>query len=608
MSLRPPRTGTFTASLLVVVATGTAFADPPRPGPREFRDIFYSYAAQSGKYKDADIEQLIYLSTDAMELGAGGVSSEVPAGDVLKNIDDQYRKLAPTSLYENGLSAKNPFKKVDADAYFKGRPVTIFVVPGIFGEFIQHTPFEEFFARTDSAYHRDWESALAHADPGNTMDAAFSLQRVTAAEQRGKGPQAGIAPVSLDKLLRVASYDAGGRALVQAVLLFPDFGSFETFGFIEDNASLYWRRIRKFLHIMNAAGKPIGEFYLLGYSRGTTVALEMAATAPADLEAGRLAGIIAHAGVIYGSPLADQADDLTKPMGQMIAELEGVRQDLKDAPDGYAEYQQSLQGAGFFKTQWLNLTNYRIRARAEQARLANAARWTSAVARLLTIVGSTPKHPELSAEKLQSSTPDPGSLIRLLHQLTFVQFDLDHFHEDHFDNVARFKVAFDKILAGARALSTSSRLDWWRSHTVPGNLRYFAVTGTMGDITVGGTVKPIVANQISYNRESVDYKSLRQNFYDLYDACKRSPGDAGIQLNDSQVPLDRARFWPHIHKVLNARQDDLRNTYFLGTVGEHHWGLSFPEAIDMTNRRVNPFPRSIFLQSMGAFVALAEGR
>ena len=176
---------------------------------------------------------------------------------------------------------------------------------------------------------------------------------------------------------------------------------------------------------------------------------------------------------------------------------------------------------------------------------------------------------------------------------------------DHFRNVARFKHTIDKVLHGVQVLTTKARLDWWRKNTIPADLTLYAIGGTMADMALAERAgKPLfdplgvcllARDPISTFVGSIDYKSLRGNYYQLSLA-------GGMELNDSQVPLDRVRFWPALSKQLNPRNARLK-TYFLGVLGQDHWGMSFPVAADQSNKQVNPFPRATLLKAIGAFIA-----
>jgi hypothetical protein len=160
---------------------------------------------------------------------------------------------------------------------------------------------------------------------------------------------------------------------------------------------------------------------------------------------------------------------------------------------------------------------------------------------------------------------------------------------------------------------------WWKSHVVPSDVRYFALTGTMGDASSGANVWDLTTNTQAFDKGSIDFKSLRGNYYDFLAASK------GIQLQDSQVSVERGRFWPELHNassgggtVFNAAQSPIQ-TYFMGTMGTHHWGMAFPRAFSTpsdgrdcpaagvtTDPLVscgNPFPRTVLLKTIATFVA-----
>jgi hypothetical protein len=60
-----------------------------------------------------------------------------------------------------------------------------------------------------------------------------------------------------------------------------------------------------------------------------------------------------------------------------------------------------------------------------------------------------------------------------------------------------------------------------------------------------------------------------------------------------------------VHPILNPSQPALP-TYFMGTLGTHHWGLAFPRAFPTNDGlRGNPFPRTTLLRAMGTFVSQA---
>ena len=96
--------------------------------------------------------------------------------------------------------------------------------------------------------------------------------------------------------------------------------------------------------------------------------------------------------------------------------------------------------------------------------------------------------------------------------------------------------------------------------------------------------------------DSIDFHSLRGNYYQLSDAGH------GMEINDSQVPLHRVRFWPTVSRQLNPKNAHMK-AYFLGVLGQDHWGMSFPVAFDQHNKKRNPFPRATLMKAIGTFIA-----
>lgn len=564
----------------VALATGCAPAQEEEPleedsaaigelgrlGPKAFRNTFAHYLRKDGLDDDA-IHDVVYLAPE--EVTDPKIDPD-PAAP-LARLDARFRGIRPSALYQHGRDV--PIRDVvDVEGALAARPVHIVVLPGIFGEFIDVAPFEEVYQAKSSAARVRWERLIAEkaASPDAT-DATFDPKLVKEA------------PRSLASLVRTGSIDdADGKPLVTVSYMVPPLGSLESLGTLEDNAAVYLRRLRKYFALVGANE----DVYVLGYSRGAATALEVVAQAtqkPADNPwTGKLKGVISLAGVLYGSQLADTARAKGSAQADVIDVLAELGKDLEsctaDTP-----------------------TTTRLRIQA-----ANGARWTAAVAKAGYKATKLGSHPEIAWEAIESDSPDLARMTTFARKLLVDDvFTLASPLADYCPNVDRFKAALTKTVAGIDTLTTAARLDWWRTHTLPTNIRYFALAGTMGDATrQPGHTWAHAQNASSYDPTSIDFKSLRTNYYDLLDA-------SGIEANDSQVTVNRAKFWPSLMPVLNSRQRPL-DTYFMGTVGSHHWGLAFPRAFATKDgRTANPYPRTALLHSIGAFVSLVaqhEGR
>ena len=358
--------------------------------------------------------------------------------------------------------------------------------------------------------------------------------------------------------------------------------------------------------------------YLMGYSRGTVTGLDLLVRAKKEQKpwASKVKGFLAHAGVVYGSQLAD-ASFTSGPSTELLNVLQAF---VGDEPksvvvDGHPVTVRNLESC----------QDPAILTAAANKALA----WPGFVALAGLISSRNPKHPELGIEGIDAGLPDAGRLSSFVALALGIPLpgtpegasravvNLKLFDENHCKNVESFKTTARAIIAGAESLSTRSRMDWWKSHVVPNDVRYFALTGTMGDASSSANVWDLTTNDRAFDKGSIDFKSLRGNYYDFLAASK------GIQLQDSQVSVERGRFWPELHNpggesaVFNAAQAPIQ-TYFMGTMGTHHWGLAFPRAFSTHDGRDcpeagvttnplqscgNPFPRTVLLKTIATFVA-----
>jgi len=553
-------------------------------GPALFRNDLYTYLKREGGYSDDAIKKLVLMPT------RGAIVPEVtPRADApLAPYDAAFARMRPSDFYERGLEAPLALQRGPdggLESELRRAPVHIVVVPGIFGEFIPVAPFEEVLRRGGTA-QSDWARALAaaEADPAKAdlvHDRQFSAAKTKDVER------------SLRDLVRVGSIDdADGTPLVTVTYLKPELGSLETFGTLDENADYYLGRLEKYFAVTGAPER----LYVMGYSRGTATALNLV-TRARDARASwmpKLRGVIALAGVVYGSPLADAAlspgpqKDLLDAMGRFV-------NDKLESCDG------PTPSLGLMTRNLGHWTSFSTRAAALTLKLGN-------------------RNAELAREGIETDMADLGRIASFTRRVLFGDpqsvfsatssgdsailgvLRMNRPSTEYCQNIESFKTTARQVMKGVATLTTQARLDWYRTHTLPTNVRYFAITGTMGDATPeGGEVSPLALNEAAYDTRSVDFRTLRGNFYDLYAA-------SGSQLQDSQVPVQRARFLPEIHAGLNPAQGALR-TYFMGTLGIHHWGLSFPRAFSTRDGlEANPYPRTLLLQSIATFVAQVERR
>lgn len=602
-------------------------------GPQQFRNDFYTYLKAEGRTQ-SDIEKLVYLpTTDVMN---PKIANGLAGADRRAALDEAFKKIKPSALYKEGTNT--PFKDVeDIESVLRDKPIHIVIVPGIFGELIPRTPFDELFAET-SAARTEWEeigkkakcqsNELFATPPRDTIDGCDlrynakklgwqwrPLGETTHAPVTGELTQSG--------LLRVASIDrkdengnpildGNGKPIPLATISYlkAGLGSLEDFGSLEEDNTVYLRRLDAYFKAIGGAPENL---YIMGYSRGTATGLDLVVRArrEADLHpwAKNIKGFIAHAGVIYGSQLADAQfaaggiDLLKKLVGEKDTEgdlesckgatpMERANVSILNTSVGVTGHDISvwrkfLEDYAKLTLKTTNLTNpmhmNELKSEiGENARLPNFGRIEVFAARVLGIT-----LPSLNF------TPSDGEGI----------LDLDGFSpvSAFCNNVESFKVTARAIIAGADTLTTESRDAWWKKpeNALPTDIRYFALTGTMAD----AGDKELATNRVAYDPTSIDFRSLRGNFYDLLDA-------SGNELQDSQVPVQRGRFWPELHTgatAFNPAQRGQIKSYYMGVVGVHHWGLAFPRAYsNKGGEQANPFPRTTLLKTIATFVAQVD--
>ncbi|RYG86138.1 hypothetical protein EON77_04350, partial [bacterium] len=488
-----------------------------RPGPRELRNLFAGYAKARDGLSTDDVQKLVYLPTDAM------VDLDLPAAggaDPAASYEDRFRDVLPSALYEHGL--RTPLRPAsDLDAPFAKGPVTIVVLPGIFGEFIGHSPYDHLFAEPDTRLDDAFRDALARAPEDKRTDTAYRLASLRD-EARG-----------LEELVEVSSLDdARGEARVNLVLLKAMEGSLETVGTLQESADVYLRRLTRYFDVMGVPER----FYVAGYSRGALVALDLAARADADPArypwAASLGGVVSLGGPFYGSPLADAAFDTSRPFARIVARFGELAESLEPCADGDA-----------------------MPARALKV-MRNTARWADASLAIAKATSELPKHPEVDWEDVRTGAPDVASITALLKRLlTSELVRLNRPFSGYCANVDRFRVLTGALTRGARSLTSDVTLGWFRENVFPSRMKVFSLTATMGDpSTSEAHVWPLTKNALAYDASSLDYRFLRNSYYDMYDA-------SGAALNDSQTIFARTRVWPAVQRALNPRQPPIAHFY-----------------------------------------------
>lgn len=538
---------------IFLVSPGLRAGDELEKPSDVFRNIFYTLAKE--KYADEDIQRLIFVPSEKF------LNDDTPMGTDREAFDgrvNDWNSIKPIDLYTKGQNTAFVTRDLaPLHADLAKSPVTILIIPGIFGEFIEHTPFEEVLTQKDSRFAKDFTAAL---EKNPVRDEVFDLETLAQKE------------VDLKEVLSFASLDnAEGKDMIRVIYLKPLFGSLETLGTLEDSALVYQRRLNKLKDIL---GK-LENLYIMGYSRGLNVALELSDQAAKDPEAHPwfkdLKGIISLGGTLYGSPLADGAFIPGKPTCAALDRLNQLARELVTLPAD-ADLGEKIKAVA-----------------------TNAAAWTSAGADLVKI-GASMEVPEgLVLENIPTDEANLGAFGKLFKTVILEKFKITVGSEFN-NNVEKFQYLMKEVTEGARSITLDSSLEWQRHHLLPAHLKYFTLQGTMGDPTTQENPPgPLTEDSVSFNTKTLDYRALRASYYDYWQTT-------GTSFNDSQASPDRTVFWSKFHQSLNPEQKPYE-AHLLAILGVDHWGMSFPVALESRNGEESPYPRTLLLHTLGAFLA-----
>ncbi|EKX37761.1 hypothetical protein GUITHDRAFT_116068 [Guillardia theta CCMP2712] len=325
-----------------------------------FRNMFFTIARRHG-YSHRDIEKMILFPTESMfkqlsplahdarwpswfnrSEAPGHLSPKERMQYALKQLDNVSRKSKPSQLFEAGET--QPFVKMKGDTrniFRESGAITLVLLPGILSELIDTKLFGDVPAWADSTLKGRWKERMEvcskilphergegeECDESDTVDRRWSLDKLDFLVE------------PLAELVDVASIDAkgveeeleegaspslpDGHPLIHLVRFNTPMGSLETMGTIERSSTTFLRRLTKVMRIM---GGELKDLYLVGYSRGAAVALELLVQARKSPKlfpwVRRVRGVVSLGGVIYGTEAADTVtqDHLHKKILESVLE------------------------------------------------------------------------------------------------------------------------------------------------------------------------------------------------------------------------------------------------------------------------------------------------
>ncbi len=381
-----------------------------------FRNIFHKYASK--EYPKKEIRKMILFPSSTM-------TRSLEESNAYESFLEKERLLSeekPSDLYLNSLV--DDFEKIKSPLNHR-EPITIIILPGVLGEFIDSSPFEEIL-RSNSSLKRKVNRLFK-----NEKESVYFLSKMK--------PQ----KIKFNKLVVTGSIDdVLGRPMVKLIYLKPLFASLESLGRLNENNKIYEKRLEK---LFSKIAKP-KNLYLLGYSQGASVALELVkhiSKTPKPAWATNLKGLISLAGVLHGSAIAQKASVVGSQSYDLVAsarKLLNLKEstainDIKDNMDIWKTF--------IFETKDL-LSDVSLSSQDKNINLS--VYWTIKTA------------------------------AKAIHNL-----GLNNPLFAYKDNIKRFKILIKQGLHSLHVLNYESRMNWWRENTIPTDISYFSINGVMGD-------------------------------------------------------------------------------------------------------------------------------
>jgi pimeloyl-ACP methyl ester carboxylesterase len=581
-------------------------------GPSEFRQLFYHYLPQDYQ---SHLDKILYFPLPKMLDAPSSASSKE---EFMQELGDNYQAITAIDLYQKGkeetqrmlATGEDDSLLRDAHQALRNHPITIIIIPGIFGEFIEQTPFDEAFQKNyqkRSHFFQQWQTHYQELllQGKSLTDEQYSLEH-THLKKPGIGKrQRPLKDLVHISGLRVPGQSSSERDAIQLITLTVPILSTESLGDQYQMSNIYLRRLQK---VFNILGTTPENLVFIGYSRGGPIALDMVAKMKAQ-EIPWLShtkGVITLGGVTLGTELSDLAtgdrlnneEELDESFHQMnmirqlARDLEYTGQD-PDAP----RWQRILVAATSPLT--INRNTQRfihlIKSFLPQESItlpdhtSNPLKLSSMLKALRKIAKKTTPYLLLN----------PSMPLNLLVHFALKSFHIEKFYSDYDTNIKKFKALAAQTLMGVKQLSTKSRIRWWSRHQLPHEgIRYYAMTTVMPNPQASATEEWLAGNAYCFNTKSIDYGFL-------YSSYKKLAKNSGFYLNDSQMALHKTQLWNEYLAFINPYYGDnpLKKS-LLGIAGTHHWGFSLPIVGKMSTGKNNPFPRLSLLQTMAATVAL----
>lgn len=438
-------------------------------------------------------------------------------------------------------------------------PMTIVIFPCILGEFAASKPFGDLFSPTNPFA----QELAPHLRAATTHAFDPRLLRVTTRP--------------LADTLRVTRIESDGtHPPLQFISLEPQPGSLESIGYVADNARIFLSRLSTTFALMRAAGHDLSRIYFFGYSRGGPIALEALVQARAQISqfpwSRNIRGIISVSGVLFGATLADNVQtDQTNHIAQAFSHFRNLAADLEVG-----------RSPGVV---WRNGRRW------EQAAIGLARHTTEGIA-------SMPSGFLREFIENRLTFPGPKKILTYLKGTFGDIFEVRNPIRGYLENTARIKTFLQSFINCSNELTTQYRRQWWKTHTVPSDVSYYAMSALQADATVDLSHPSPAVSDPFYRPDTPESFILRAMYYE-------GMRTSGAFLSDGAVATEQARFWPRVMQKWNPQQEPI-SAYDLGVVSTHHLAVAMGSTVYAGPKQENPFPRHTLAISLAASVERIE--
>lgn len=521
--------------------------DPSFNDALAFRTIFYRVLGSDSKHE--------YFR---MSLVPDKTFIEAPQSS-FKDLNEYFREKTPEKFYKYSTTippVQNTLTKGLGKITGNQDSPTLIIMPGFSSEFSYSSAFAEAVENEKSSFFRYVKSRIQQS--GKMYDQRYSLNVL------------GEVKVPLEEVVRFGSIDdENGRPLVKVIFLFPELGSLETFGRLEDLFPIYKRRLDKFFELIG----PQKNIYISGHSRGAAAALDFIANSYKGNNLQKksahwmkgVKGFVGINGALYGSHYAEAY--FTRKSGPHsfrvnFAQMKSLEEDIS-IPN--------------------SITNRNI-----------------VLGNLIDMGIDIMFRSDTEKEEIPFNFPDISvglkryTDVREMFAADAVLFE----YPNHIKRVKKFARAFEESI---RNLRHTQRLSWWRNHELPTHLKYYTFAATLPGPIKKEHESPWRLSLLqapSLGRHNLEYLLFRRFYYEYYEQSR-------ISLNDGLVGFHESTIWPRLHQKMNPRQKPYLSQ-ILGLYTTHHTAMVYGLLTTDDYEDRNPFPRRAFLAALGHFLSRTE--